>query len=311
MCGNGTNETFYGDFNLRTFSAYKKASIVLILAIFLMYVFSMLGNLIIIVVVHVAPRLHTPMYFFLSNLSTQDVAYVSTILPKLLVIEITGETCISFLECFTQMFVFMGSAATEYYLLAFMAFDRYVAICLPLKYSVIMNKGVCTILALISWMAGFFNALLYVFLISHLSFCDSKSIQHFFCDMKALISLSCCDVTHMNNLMLTEVCVIGILLFAMILTSYAFIISTILKIKTLASRMKIFSSCSSHLTVVFLFCGTSMTIYLKPDSESSKELDMVLSLLYVAVVPACNPLVYTLRNQEVLSALKIKKNIFN
>ncbi|KAG8535555.1 hypothetical protein GDO81_028277 [Engystomops pustulosus] len=251
-----------------------------------MYVFSMLGNLIIIGVVHVAPRLHTPMYFFLSNLSTQDVAYVSTILPKLLVIEITGETCISFLECFTQMFVFMGSAATD-------------------------TRGVCTILALISWMAGFFNALLYVFLISHLSFCDSKSIQHFFCDMKALIRLSCSDVTHMNNMMLTEVCVIGILLFAMILTSYAFIISTILKIKTSASRMKIFSSCSSHLTVVFLFCGTSMTIYLKPDSESSKELDMVLSLLYVAVVPACNPLVYTLRNQEVLSALKIKKNIFN
>ncbi|XP_075129332.1 olfactory receptor 2AE1-like [Leptodactylus fuscus] len=305
----GKNETFYGDFILQTFSGPQSSSIVLILGIFLMYLLSVLGNLIIIVVVCSAPQLHTPMYFFLCNLSIQDLVSVSNILPKLLVIQVTGETQISFLECFTQMFVFVACADAEYYLLTSMALDRYVAICIPLRYSIIMNKRVYAILSLISWMASFLNSLQYVFLISHLSFCDPKRISHFFCDMRALIKLSCSDVTHMNTMLLVEVCIIGGFLFATILTSYAFIISTILKLKTSATRLKVFSSCSSHLTVVFLFCGTSITVYIKPESKDSAELDMMLSLLYVAVVPTLNPLVYTLRNKEVLNVLKVSKDV--
>ncbi|XP_075129316.1 olfactory receptor 1E16-like [Leptodactylus fuscus] len=297
------NETVQEDFTLKIFSGLH-GTVVLILGIFLMYLLSALGNLIIIVVVCSAPRLHTPMYFFLCNLSIQDLLYVSNILPKLLVIQVTGKTQISFLECFTQMFVFAVCVDTEYYLLTCMAFDRYVAICIPLRYSIIMNKRVYITLALISWMASFLNALLYVFLISHFSFCDPKSISNFFCDIKALIKLSCSDVTLMNNVLWIEEYVIGLLPFAMILTSYVFIISTILKIKTSATRLKVFSSCSSHLTVVFLFCGTSLSLYMKPDSKDSSEIEMSLSLLYVGVVPALNPLVYSLRNREVLMILR-------
>ncbi|KAM3926819.1 olfactory receptor 13F1-like [Leptodactylus fuscus] len=298
------NETFEGDFTLGTFSGPHSSSLVLILGILLMYLLSVLGNLIIIVVVCAAPRLHTPMYFFLCNLSIQDIIYVSNILPKLLVIQVTGETQISFLECLTQMFVFAACADSEFSLLAFMAFDRYVAICIPLRYSIIMNKRVYVTLALISWMASFLNSSLVVFLISHFSFCDSKYIGHFFCDVKALIRLSCSDVTLMNYVLWIEEYVVGFLPFVMILTSYAFIMYTILKLKTSATRLKVFSSCSSHLMVVFLFFGTSLSLYMKPDSKDSTELDMSLSLLYVGVVPALNPLVYSLRNREVLKILR-------
>ncbi|XP_075715656.1 olfactory receptor 5V1-like [Rhinoderma darwinii] len=301
------NNTIYGDFNLKIFPTTETVLFVLTMGVVLMYLLSILGNLIIIAVVCAAPRLHTPMYYFLCNLSVQDVAYASSILPKLLAIQITGETQISFLGCFIQMFIFAACMDTEYFLLASMAYDRYVAICIPLKYSIIMNKRVCTMLALTSWTAGLLNSLLYIFLISHLSFCDSRYISHFYCDIKALIRLSCSDITYVNSVILVEGFIIGFLPFAMILTSYCFIISTIMKIKTSATRLKIFSSCSSHLTVVFLFCGTSLSVYMKPDSKSSTEVDMMLSLLYVAVVPALNPLVYSLRNREVLNVLRIFK----
>ncbi|XP_075129328.1 olfactory receptor 13D1-like [Leptodactylus fuscus] len=309
MYRSADNETFYGGFTLQTFSGPHSSSIALVLGISLMYLLSVLGNLIIIVVVCAAPQLHTPMYFFLCNLSIQDIIYVSNILPKLLVIQVTEETKISFLECLTQMFVFATCGDSEFFLLAFMALDRYVAICIPLRYSIIMNKRVYIALALISWTAGFSNASLFVFLISRLTFCDPKRITHFFCDIKALIRLSCGDVTHVNIVTLTETGIVAVSLFAMILTSYAFIISTILRIKTSATRLKVFSSCSSHLTVVFLFCGTSLTVYLKPDSKDSTNLNKMLSLSYVAVVPALNPLVYSLRNREVLNALRALKII--
>ncbi|XP_075129323.1 olfactory receptor 2AE1-like [Leptodactylus fuscus] len=309
MYRSADNETFYKDFTLETFSGPQGSSIVLILGIFLMYLLSVLGNLIIIVVVCSAPQLHTPMYFFLCNLSIQGVVSVSNILPKLLVIQVTGQTQVSFRECFTQMFVFAACADSEFFLLAFMALDRYVAICIPLRYSIIINKRVYIALVLISWMAGFLNSLQFAFLISHLTFFDPKRISHFFCDVKALIRLSCGDITYMNIVILTETGIIGVSLFAMILASYAFIISTILKIKTSATRLKVFSSCSSHLTVVFIFCGTLIIVYMRPDSKYSTVLDKVFSLLYVAVVPVLNPLVYSLRNREVLNVLRISNAI--
>ncbi|KAG9468920.1 hypothetical protein GDO78_021668 [Eleutherodactylus coqui] len=226
--------------------------------------------------VWVAPQLHTPMYFFLCNLSTLDMVYVSSILPKLLDFQITGKTGISFIKCFTQLFMSVACVDTEFLLLSSMAFDRYVAICVPLKYSIIMNRRACLILSIVPWTIGVLNSLLYVFLISHLSFCDSKYIIHFYCDIKALLRTSCSDIRH---------------------------------IKTTARRLKIFSSCSSHLTVVLLFCGSSLSVYMSPDSKNSTELDIMLPLLYVAVVPALNPLVYSLRNKDVLDVLRISRFI--
>ncbi|XP_040271851.1 olfactory receptor 1361-like [Bufo bufo] len=303
------NTSFSEDFHLIAFSRLQNVSYVLILSILLMYILCMLGNLIIIAVVWVAPRLHTPMYFFLCNLSTLDMAYVSTILPKFLDSQITKNTSISFTNCFTQLFMYVACVNTEFLLLSSMAFDRYVAICVPLKYPIIMDKRVCIILSFYPWTVGTLNSLLYFFLISRLSFCDSKDIIHFYCDMKALLRASCSDTKHVNIVILSEGYTLGFMAFGMILTSYVYIISSILKIKTSARRLKIFSSCSSHLTVVLLFCVSSLSVYMNPDSESSTELDMMLSLLYVAVVPALNPLVYSLRNKEVLDVLRIHKVI--
>ncbi|XP_075715655.1 olfactory receptor 5V1-like [Rhinoderma darwinii] len=303
------NASFYEDFHLLAFSGLQNASYVLILSILLMYLLCMFGNLIIIVVVWMAPRLHTPMYFFLGNLSTLDMGYVSAILPKLLDYQITGKTNISFTSCFAQLFLSVACINTEFLLLSSMAFDRYVAICVPLKYSIIMNKRACIILSLTPWTIGALNSLLYVYLISHLSFCDSKHIIHFYCDMKALLRISCSNIKHVNIVILTEGYTLGFIAFSMILTSYVFIISAILRIKTSARRLKIFSSCVSHLTVVLLFCCSSLSVYMSPDSKSSTEVDMMLSLLYVAVVPALNPLVYTLRNKEVLDVLRTPRVI--
>ncbi|XP_069815536.1 putative olfactory receptor 1F12P [Dendropsophus ebraccatus] len=303
------NTSFTEDFHLLAFSGLQKASYVLILSISLLYLLCMFGNLIIIAVVWAAQRLHTPMYYFLCNLSTLDITYVSTILPKLLDSQVTGESSISFSGCFTQLFMSVACVDTEFLLLSSMAFDRYVAICDPLKYSIIMNKSTCLVLSLTPWTIGVLNALLYVFLISHLSFCDSKHLSHYYCDIKALLRISCSDTRHVNIVILSEAYTLGFIAFGMILTSYVLIISAIVKIKTSAKRMKIFSSCSSHLTVVLLFCGSCLTVYMSPDLKSSTELDMVLSLLYVAVVPALNPLVYSLRNKDVLDVLRVAKII--
>ncbi|KAM4749144.1 olfactory receptor 5V1-like [Rhinophrynus dorsalis] len=250
-------------------------------------------------------HLHTPMYFFLCNLSIQDIVYVSAILPKLMDITLTGDTSISFPSCATQLFVFMFCVGTEYLLLTSMAYDRYVAICIPLHYSLIMNKRICTLTASASWIIGALHSLMHTVLISKMSFCSFQEINHFFCDLKTLLKLSCSDVTIIKALILMSAVVLGFLPFLLTLTSYVFIISTILKIRTTAGRLKTFSSCSSHLTIVLLFFGTAISLYIKPESEQSQEQDKLLSLVYVALIPMLNPLVYSLRNKQVLKAMKI------
>ncbi|XP_044132835.1 olfactory receptor 1361-like [Bufo gargarizans] len=304
MHGKVINTSFSEDFHLLAFSRHQNVSFVLIVSILFMYLLCMFGNLIIIAIVWAAPRLHTPMYFFLCNLSTLDMAYVSSILPKLLDSQITGNSGISFTSCCTQLFMSVVCITTEFLLLSSMAFDRYVAFCLPLKYPIIMNNIACIILSITPWTFDTLNALLYIFLISHLSFCNSKDISHFYCETKAFLRASCSDIKHVNIVIVSEGFAVGFIAFGMILTSYIFIISSILKIKTSSRRLKIFSSCSSHLTVVLLFCGSLLGVYMNPDSKSSTELDMIVSLLYVAVVPALNPLVYSLRNKEVLNVLR-------
>ncbi|KAG8573953.1 hypothetical protein GDO81_008964, partial [Engystomops pustulosus] len=309
MCVKVINSSFSEDFHLLAFFGQQNVSYFLIFSILLMYFLCMLGNLIIIAVVWTAPRLHTPMYFLLCNLSALDITYASTILPKFLDYQITGRNSIPSTNCFTQLFMYITCVDTEFLLLSSMAYDRYVAICNPLKYSIIMNKNSCIILSLTPWTIGLLNSLLFVFLISHLSFCNSKNIIHFYCDMKAILRASCSDTRHVNLVILSEGYTLGFLAFGMILTSYAFIISAILKIKTSSKRLKIFSSCSSHLTVVVLFCGSSLSVYMNPESKNSTEQDLMLSMLYVAVVPALNPLVYSLRNKDVLDVLRIPKFI--
>ncbi|KAM4749145.1 olfactory receptor 13F1-like [Rhinophrynus dorsalis] len=300
------DNTLQRKFHLLAFSRDTVVQVGLFIGVLLMYLLATLGNMMITALVCLESHLHTPMYFFLCNLSVQDIVYVSAILPKLMDITITGDTSISYPGCITQLFVFGFCVGTEYLLLIFMAFDRYAAICIPLRYSLIMNKCVCFLMASASWIIGVVNSLSYALLISNLSFCNVQEINHFFCDIRTVIKLSCSETPVIKFMILVDLVVMGFLPFLLILTSYAFIISTILKIRTTSGRLKTFSSCSSHVTIVLLFFGTSLSLYTKPESENSQEQDKVLSLLYVALVPMLNPLVYSLRNKEVLKAMKKK-----
>ncbi|OCT90227.1 olfactory receptor 1 [Xenopus laevis] len=299
------NSTIQKDFHLLAFSRYEEDQPLLFMGLFMIYLTAVLGNMMIIVLVCLVSQLHTPMYFFLCNLAFQDIIFVSVFLPKLMVITITGDTSISFPSCLTQMFLFSLCIGIDIFLLATMAYDRYVAICIPLRYYLIMNTRVCVLLVTMAWILYIPNAMCYSLLLSGLSFCKSRELNHFFCELKMLLEISCSDTSHIKQFMTVELPFVGILPFVLILTSYVYIIATIIKLQTSAAKLKAFSSCSSHLTVVLLLCGTSIGIYIRPDSQNSQEQEKYLSLLYTGVVPMLNPLVYSLRNREVWSAAKI------
>ncbi|XP_075129333.1 olfactory receptor 1F1-like [Leptodactylus fuscus] len=304
MVTNSKNNTLNDEFYILAFPTNKLFWLVLFIAFLLLFLMAILGNLLITLLIWLTPCLHTPMYFFLCNLSIQDIIHVSATLPKLLAITLTDNHYISFVGCLTQLFMFALCVDTDFFLLTSMAYDRYVAICVPLQYSRIMNFKICLILAAMSWTVSGWNALMYTFLMSHLSFCHACEINHFFCDMKAMLKVSKGDSAHIKIILYVECVLFGFMPFLLILTSYVHIIFIILKIRTRAGRMKTFSSCSSHIITVLLFCGSSLSQYMKPESINYEEQDKILSLLYIAVVPMLNPLVYSLRNKEVLKILR-------
>ncbi|XP_075688145.1 olfactory receptor 2T11-like [Rhinoderma darwinii] len=298
-----TNCTTPSEFHLSVFPVPDGFQPVLVSGVLLMFLLTLLGNLIITGVVYVTSQLHTPMYYFLCNLSVEDIIYVCATLPKLVAITITVDTTIMFPDCIVQMFLFTFCVGTEFLLLTSMAYDRYVAICVPLRYTCIMNKDMCIRLLSVSWMVGLLNALMHAALVSNLSFCYSHNINHFYCDLKTMIALSSGDITGIEMLVSIECVFLGVIPFVMILMSYTCIITTIVTIRSSAGRVKAFSSCSSHLTIVILFYGVSLSSYMIPESVHSQEQDKVLSLIYTALVPMVNPLVYSLRNKQVLGAM--------
>ncbi|XP_063797639.1 olfactory receptor 1C1-like [Pseudophryne corroboree] len=297
------NCTVQREFHLLAFSISADLQLLLFTGILVMYLLTVLGNLIIIGLIYLNPQLHTPMYHFLCNLSVQDTIYVSSVLPKFLSILVTGDTRIAFPACITQMFFFIFCIVAEFLLLTSMAYDRYVAICIPLRYTIIMNKSLCVTLFSVSWIVGFFVSVIYAVLISNSSFCNSQVISHFYCDLKAMIEQSSSDITGIKILLSMGCAFLGFTPFVLILISYSCIIATIMKIRSSAGRVKAFSSCSSHLTVVLLLCGTSLISYIAPESQVSREHDKFLSLMYIALAPMLNPLVYTLRNKQVLKSM--------
>ncbi|KAM4642055.1 olfactory receptor 13F1-like [Discoglossus pictus] len=297
------NSTSPKEFHLMVFFSSGEPRLLLFIGVLFMYLLAMLGNLLIISLVCLVSQLHTPMYFFLCNVSVQDIMYVSSVLPELLTIIIKADNRISFSGCMAQIFLFAVCLVTEFFLLTSMAYDRYVAICIPLRYSVIMNKRVCSILAAAPWLFGFLNSLMFTLLMSNLSFCNLSDINHFFCDAQTIVKLACGDTTCLRIFIPVECVLLGWIPFMLIMISYLHIISTILTIKTSAGRLKAFSTCSSHLVVVILFYGTSLSLNMKSRSDHSQETDKLLSVLYIAVVPILNPLVYSLRNKDVLKAL--------
>ncbi|XP_068129331.1 olfactory receptor 5V1-like [Hyperolius riggenbachi] len=297
------NQSTGDHFQILAFSTPKLTQIFLFTGILLMYLATILGNLTIITLVCAVPKLHTPMYFFLSNLAAVDIASTSACVPKLLLITITQDHAISFQNCMVQMFFVMLCSCGEIFVLASMAYDRYVAICKPLQYYIIMSKALCISLVIWSWVTASLNSLLHTLLTAELLFCSSQDVNNFFCDLNVLISMSSSDTTSRKLLIVFEGTIITVLPFVLTIISYVFIISTILKIKSSDGRFKIFSSCTSHLITVILFYGPCYFLYMKSEFLETNEQDKVLAMLYVVVVPMVNPLVYSLRNKDIWDAI--------
>ncbi|XP_069483822.1 olfactory receptor 5AP2-like [Ambystoma mexicanum] len=270
----------------------------------LVYMITLLGNVGIMVLVRVTPRLHTPMYFLLWNLSFVDVCYSSVTAQKMLVNFLSESKRISFPGCVTQMFIFITMGSTEVFLLTIMAYDRYTAICNPLLYSVIMNNRTCIYLIVFIYSIASLNALTHAIFTFSLPFCGSNKITHFFCDVPPILKISCSDTT-LNEVVLVTVAG-GLILISLIiiLISYSFIVSAILKIRSSEGRWKAFSTCSSHFICVTLFFGTLVFMYVKPTSSHSMAQDRVASVFYAVIIPMLNPLIYSLRNQEVKGAVE-------
>ncbi|XP_034963904.1 olfactory receptor 8U3-like [Zootoca vivipara] len=299
----GENHTVVAEFFLSGLTENPKVALICFLFFLAMYLVTCVGNLGMIALIRIDSRLHTPMYYFLSNLAFVDFCYSSTITPKTLVNFLAVRKAISFGGCIAQLFSFVLTASVECLLLAVMAYDRYVAICNPLLYTVIMTKKVCAQLVGITYLIALIHALAQTISTFRLSFCASNVINHYFCDIPPLIKLSCSD-TYSNEIVLyTFGTFHGIFTSAEIVVSYVYIISTILHIRSSEGRRKAFSTCASHLTAVLIFYGTTVFMYVRPISSYSLGRDKVISVFYTVVIPMLNPLIYSLRNKEVKDAL--------
>ncbi|KAM9312415.1 olfactory receptor 5V1-like [Gastrophryne carolinensis] len=292
------------EFHILAFTTLGTGKFVIFSTFLLMYSLAITGNLIIVVLICKVPQLHTPMYFFLSNFSMAETMSVSSILPKLLAITITEDKRISFEGCVAQLYFTMFSGSADFLLLTCMAYDRFVAICTPLHYLLVMRKGVCVRLVACSWIFSIFNSLMLTLPTITLLFCFSRDINNFFCEIRSVLAISSSDTTGREVAVILENIFLVFLTFVLIVTSYVYIISSVLKINSKEGRYKTFSSCSSHLTSVLLYYGPITFLYMKPTSKYSEEQDKLLALLYMVVVPTLNPFVYTLRNKEVKGAIE-------
>ncbi|XP_011380739.1 olfactory receptor 5F1-like [Pteropus vampyrus] len=297
-----TNHTVVTEFILLGLTNTLELQITLFLLFFMVYTLTVWGNVGMILLIRADSRLHTPMYFFLANLSFVDVCYSSTITPKMLADLLVEKKIISFTGCFVQMYFFIALATTECILFGLMAYDRYVAICNPLLYPLIMSRTVCLKMAAGAFTAGLLNSMVNTSYVSSLPFCGSNVIHHFFCDSPPLFKLSCSD-TRLNESIFSTfagVNMIGALL--VILTSYSYVLFSIFRMHSGEGRRKAVSTCASHLTAITLFYSTAIYTYLRPSSSYSLSQDKVASVFYTVVIPMLNPLIYSLRNKEVKAA---------
>ncbi|XP_011385294.1 olfactory receptor 5F1-like [Pteropus vampyrus] len=297
-----TNYTLVTEFILLGLADTLELQIPLFLLFFIVYMLTVLGNVGMILLIRADFRLHTPMYFFLANLSFADVCYSSTITPKMLVDLLSAKKTISFTGCFVQMNFFISLATTECILFGLMAYDRYVAICNPLLYPLLMSWTICLKMAAGAFTAGLLNSIVHTSCVSSLPFCSSNVINHFFCDSPPLFKLSCSDTRLSESILFTfsGVNMIGTLL--VILTSYSYILFSIFRMRSGEGQRKAVSTCASHLTAITLFYSTAIYTYLRPSSSCSLSQDKVSSVFYTVVIPMLNPLIYSLRNKEVKAA---------
>ncbi|XP_074904781.1 olfactory receptor 5T7-like [Buteo buteo] len=300
------NYTFASEFILLGFTNREDLQVTYFVLFLAIYVVTLIGNLGVIMLIRTDSCLHTPMYFFLSHLSLLDICYSSTIIPQTL-LNFLVEKVISFVRCATQLFSFATCATTECYVLAAMAYDRYMAICNPLLYSVVMSQRLCVGMLAGAYLAGVISSTIHTVSIFRLPFCRSKRINHFFCDGPPLLALSCSD-THVNEVMVSAVVGFNVLSTTVfILVSYLSVLSTVLQIHSVAGRHKAFSTCASHLVSIALYYGCSLFMYLRPGSRASLEHGKVVSMLYSIIVPMLNPLIYSLRNTDMKNAMRKAK----
>ncbi|XP_004636575.1 putative olfactory receptor 10D3 [Octodon degus] len=266
------------------------------------YVFTLLGNLTIFLTILASSNLHTPMYFFLANLSVFDIFFPSVNCPKMMVL-LVGQSCtISYQGCASQVFFYHLLGCTECFLYTVMAYDRFVAICHPMRYTVIMNPRVCTSLTVGTWLGGCVHGCILTFLIFKLPYCGPNEVDSFFCDIPVVLPLACADTSIAQMVSLTNVGVVLLTCFLLVLTSYTRIVLSILKIRSSEGRRRAFSTCSAHLTSVLFFYGPVILVYLRP--ASSPWLDAVVQVFNNVITPCLNPLIYSLRNKDVKLALR-------
>ncbi|XP_040859778.1 olfactory receptor 7A10-like [Ochotona curzoniae] len=277
----------------------------LIFGLFLsMYLLTVIGNLLIVLAILSDTHLHTPMYFFLANLSSYDMGLTSTIVPKMLVNIQTQNQAISYAGCITQLYFFLLFVELENFVLAVMAYDRFVAICHPLQYTVIMNPRLCGHLVLVSWIISFLHALLQSLMVLRLSFCLHLEIPHFFCELNHVARLACSDTFLNDVIMYFFIILLAVGPLAGILYSYSKIVSSIRKISSAQGKYKAFSTCASHLSVVSLFYGTGLGVYISSTATQNSHASARASVMYTVVTPMLNPFIYSLRNTDVKMALK-------
>uniref|UniRef100_A0A4X1ULA0 Olfactory receptor n=1 Tax=Sus scrofa TaxID=9823 RepID=A0A4X1ULA0_PIG len=298
------NQTDVTELIFLGFSNHPNLQGLFFLVFLVIYLITLLGNVLIIMATRISSALHTPMYYFLGNLSFLDICYTSTTIPVMLVNFFREKKTISYRGCLSQIFFLVTGAGTEGVLLAAMAYDRYVAICHPLQYPVLMGVKVCVCLVTGSWLCGLVNSVTHTVLAATLTLCGPNQISHFLCDVPLLLKLSCSD-TSLNEFVLhVASATIGLSPCLLTAASYVLIISAVLRIPSAQGRSKAFSTCASHLTVVVVFFGTANFNYDRPNVGYSLDMDILISVLFCVITPMLNPIIYSLRNKEIKSALK-------
>ncbi|XP_003791586.1 olfactory receptor-like protein OLF3 [Otolemur garnettii] len=296
------NQTWVRQFILLGLSSDQDIQVTLFVLFLVMYLVTVLGNFLIVLLIRLDSQLHTPMYFFLTNLSLVDVSYATSIVPQMLVHFLAKQKVIPLLSCAAQLFFSLALGGIEFVLLAVMAYDRYVAVCDPLRYSAIMHGGLCTRLAITSWVSGSINSLMHTTITFQLPMCSNKIIDHISCEILAVVRLACMDTSSNEVTIMVSSIVLLMTPFCLVLLSYIRIISTILKIQSTEGRKKAFHTCASHLMVVALCYGMAIFIYIQPRSSPSVLQEKMISLFYAILTPMLNPMIYSLRNKEVKGA---------
>ncbi|KAM5168351.1 LOW QUALITY PROTEIN: olfactory receptor 2AJ1-like [Callospermophilus lateralis] len=297
------NHSTNTDFILLGLFSSSHSSVVFFSFLFGLFIVTLTENALMILLIRRDPCLHTPMYFLLSHLSFMDILHVSNIVPKVIADFLSGHRAISFAGCGIQVFLSLTLLGGECLLLAAMSCDRYVAICHPLRYPVIMSERVSVLMAAGCWLVGTLKAMVHTGLVLHLPFCHSRAINHFFCEVPAMLKLSCADTLHYEGVYVSGI-IFLLIPFLMISVSYVQILLTVLKMKSSEARKKSFSTCSFHMVVVIMYYGPFIFTYMRPKSYHTPGQDKFLAIFYTIVTPTLNPVIYSFRNKDVLTAMK-------